>query len=316
MNNLGMDTFLTLVRTQHVSRAAEQLKVTQSTVSKRLKLLEAEIGTVLFERVKGNKSFRLTSAGEALVEVAERWLSVSREIQSLQSTSPKLSLSIGVLDSLNYALFPSLYQALSKHRPRINLKVITSHSPELYDLIDRREVDIAFSLVQREHPNMVVEKCFTEPMVGLRIGAPASSRETEPVHPHNLDPNDELFVYWGPNYQIWHDQWWDPFCPGRIRIDTAQLIFSFFANARQWAIVPLSVARKAQKTGNYSIFRFSETPPNRICYKIIHKYPKASTAASIKVFDEYLQLLLNRIDRNTVEEKPSRRKRLESPKER
>lgn len=300
MNNLGMDTFLALVRAQHVSRAAGQLNVTQSTVSKRLKSLEDEIGAVLFERVKGNKSFRLTSAGEALVEVAERWLSVSREIQSLKSASPNLSLSIGALDSLNYAFFPGLYQALSKHQPRINLKVITSHSPELYDLIDRREVDIAFSLLQREHPNMVVEKCFTEPMVGLR-SAPPMCKEPEPVHPHNLDANDELFVYWGPNYQIWHDQWWDPFCPDRIRIDTAQLIFSFFANGRQWAIVPLSVARKAQMTGNYNIFRFSEAPPNRICYKIIHRYPKTSTAASIKILNHYLTLLLTRSEVDPAE---------------
>ena len=130
MNNLGMDTFLALVRTQNVSRAAEQLNVTQSTISKKLKLLEEEIGTVLFERVKGNKAFRLTPAGEALVDVAERWLSIWHEMQSLQSVSPKLSLSIGALDSLNYAFFPTLYQALSRHKPKINLKVVTSHSPE------------------------------------------------------------------------------------------------------------------------------------------------------------------------------------------
>jgi DNA-binding transcriptional LysR family regulator len=295
MNNLGMDTFLALVRTQNVSRAAEQLNVMQSTVSKRLKLLEEEIGTVLFERVKGNKTFRLTPAGEALVEVAERWLSVWHELQSLQSVSPKLSLSIGALDSLNYAFFPTLYQALSRHRPKINLKVVTSHSPELYNLIERREVDIAFTLLRREHPNILVEECFTEPMVGLRMKASKDS-EPEPVHPRDLDPDDELFLYGGPNYQMWHDQWWDPFSPDRIRLDTSQLIFSFFFNTRQWAIVPFSVARKAQKAGNYSIFRFSEPPPDRICYQIKHRYPRASTAASIKVLDHYLISLLGEVD--------------------
>lgn len=291
MNNLGMDTFLALVRTQSVSRAAEQLNVTQSTVSKRLKLLEEEIGTVLFERVKGNRTFRLTPAGEALVEVAERWLSVWHEMQSLQSVSPRLSLSIGALDSLNYAFFPTLYQALSRHKPKINLKVVTSHSPELYNLIERREVDVAFTLLRREHPNILVEACFTEPMVGLRMGTPDGS-EPERVHPHDLDPRDELFLYGGPNYQMWHDQWWDPFSPDRIRLDTSQLIFSFFFNSRQWAIVPLSVARKAQQTGHYTIFRFAESPPDRICYRIKHRYPRASTAASIKVLDGYLKALL------------------------
>jgi len=308
MHNLGMDTFLALVRTQNVSRAAEQLNVTQSTVSKRLKLLEEEIGTVLFERVKGNKAFCLTPAGENLVDIAERWLSVWQEMQALPSKRASLSLSIGSLDSLNYAVFPDLYQALTRHSSKINLKVITSHSPQLYDLVERREVDVAFSLMRRENPNVIVEKCFTEPMVGLRRGAPLRSG-TESVHPRDLDPNDELCVYWGPNCEIWRDQWWDPFCPGRIRLDTAQLIFSFFSNARQWALVPLSVARKSQKTGRYRIFRFSEAPPDRICYKLLHRYPKASTVASVAVLDDYLKVLLRKMDPKAVRESTDRRAR-------
>jgi DNA-binding transcriptional LysR family regulator len=291
MDNLGMNTFLALVRTQNVSRASEQLNVAQSTVSKRLKQLEQELGTVLFERVQGNKTFRLTPAGEALIPVADRWLSVWREMQSLKFESPKLSLSVGTLDSMNFAIFPRLYQALSRHQPKISLKIVTSHSRELYDLIEHREVDVAFPLLLREHPNIVVEKYFTEPLVGLCMASSARS-QSKLVHPHELDPNDELFVYWGPGYKIWHDQWWDPICPGRTLIDTSQLIFSFFSNPRQWAIVPSSVAWKAHKMGNYRIFRFSEAPPDRICYKITHKYPKASTVESIKVLDYYFHHLL------------------------
>jgi hypothetical protein len=70
MNHFIMDAFLALVRTQSASRTAEELNVAQSTVSKRMKLLEEEIGAVLFDRRKGNKTFTLTSAGEALVDVA------------------------------------------------------------------------------------------------------------------------------------------------------------------------------------------------------------------------------------------------------
>jgi DNA-binding transcriptional LysR family regulator len=302
MDNLGMDTFLALVRTQNVSRAAEQLNLAQSTISKRLKQIELELGTVLFERVQGNKTFRITPAGEALIPVAERWLSVWRDLQSLKSSSPKLSLSMGTLDSMNYALFPRLYQALSRHQPKISLKVITSHSRELYDLVERREVDVAFTLLPREHPNIRAEKYFEEPLVGLRMAGPAQAKQGS-VHPLELDSNDELFVYWGPHYKIWHDHWWDPSCPGRILVDTTQLIFSFFSEERQWAIVPRSVALKAQKTGAYNIFLFSEAPPARACYKLTHKYPKASTVESIKILEHYLDLL--KISRNMPTDPPT-----------
>lgn len=293
MDHSIIDTFLTVARTRNVGQAAEQLNLSQSAVSKRLKLLEQEIGVELFERVKGNKSFCLTSDGEGFIDVAERWLAIWRETQSFQYRSAQLSLAIGTLDSLNYALLPQLYQALSRHQPRLNLKVITAHSRELYDAVDRREVDVAFTLLRREHPNVVMQRCFSEPMVGLRLAEPGESPVTlPPVHPQSLDPGDELFVYWGPAYQMWHDQWWNPVSPGRIVLDTAQLIFSFFYHPRQWAIVPLSVAHKAKRSGTFNIFYFTEGQPDRVCYKIVHKYPQSSTLESLKILDRYLQELI------------------------
>jgi DNA-binding transcriptional LysR family regulator len=291
MDHHSIQTFLTVARTRNVSQAAEQMNLSQSAVSKRLKMLEQELGILLFERVRGNKSFSLTPTGESFVDVAERWLGVWRETQSLQFRSPNLFLSIGSLDSLNYAFLPRLYQSLARHAPKLNLKVVTSHSRELYDLVDRREVDVAFTLLRREQPNVTVEQCFAEEVVGLRLAHP-DVPEQQFVHPQELAPQDELYVEWGPTVQMWHDQWWDPGCPERIFLDTAQLIFSFFFHPRQWTIVPLSVARQAELTGRYRIFRFAVGQPDRICYKITHKYPKTGAAESLRILDGYLQELL------------------------
>ncbi len=290
MDNHDMNTFLALVLTQNVSRAAEQLNLAQSTVSKRLKQLEYEIGTDLFERSPGNKAFRLTQAGEAFIAVAERWLSVWGEIQSLKSTTPKLTLSIGTLDSMNYAIFPHLFHALINHRPKINLKVVTSHSNELYNLLERREVDVAFSFLSREQANINVGLFCAEPMVGLCL---ATSRYAgmKAVHPHDLDATNELFVFWGPQFSLWHDRWWDPFSPDRVRLDTAQLLFSCFCTPRQWAIVPISVAWKAVKSGHYRMFTFLESPPERMCYQITHKYPRINNSETMKIVDFYFSQL-------------------------
>lgn len=293
MYNLGVEAFLAVVRTQNVSRAADQLNLAQSTVSKRLMVLEQEIGTTLLERGKGIKKIRLTHAGESFISLAERWQSLWRETQLLKSDSSNLALAIGTLDSFNYAIFPELHRALSQHQPKINLKIVTSHSPELYDLVDQRQVDVAFTLLERSHPNIIVEKYHAEPMVGLRV---AKSPQSGPitVDPGMLDPNQELYVCWGLSYQLWHDRWWDPLCPGRIRLDTAQLVLTYLCNEKQWAIVPLSVARVAQRQGCFHIFNLSEAPPERICYKIVHKFPKVSTIQSLNVLDNYLDIFLTK----------------------
>lgn len=289
MYQLGVQAFLAIVRTHSVSRAAEELHLAQSTVSKRLQVLEQELGTVLIDRGKGNKPLRLTQTGEAFIQLAERWETLWREFKALPSSTPQLSLCIGSLDSMNYFVFNRVFRVLSQHEPKLNLRIITSHSPELYSLLEKRQVDVAFTLHRREHPSIMVERYHSDPMVGLCM-ADAVYSKSAVIHPHDLAPDDELFVYWGQNHQIWHDQWWDPARPARIILDTAQLVLSLLSNERQWAVVPLSFAKFAQRRGDYHIFRFSEPVPARICYKITQKHSKASTAAAIRIFDQYFQV--------------------------
>ena len=66
--------FLEAARLGNVSRAADNLCVTQPTVSRQLKELEEELGEKLFERT--NYAIRLTPAGELLRERAEDILSM------------------------------------------------------------------------------------------------------------------------------------------------------------------------------------------------------------------------------------------------
>ncbi len=61
MNLSALNTFLAIVDTGHLNRAAEHLNVTQSTVTARLNALEQEMGQTLFHRRKSGAE--LTSAG-------------------------------------------------------------------------------------------------------------------------------------------------------------------------------------------------------------------------------------------------------------
>ena len=287
MYNAGLEVFLAVARTLNVSRAAEQLNMAQSTVSKRLKDLEQELGVKLLERSQGAKSLRLTTAGEEFSDIALRWNALWSQAQGLKSDNRKLSLSIGTLDSLSFALFPPLYRALSQHRPQIQLTLTSSHSPELYDLLERRQIDVGFSLVERTNPNILVEKCYSEPMVVLCAGTEGRS-ESDVVHPRDLNPEHELYLSAGISYKLWHDQWWDPLSTNCIRLDSAQLVLSFFCSEKQWAILPLSVAKMAKTRGEFKIFYLAESPPHRSVFKITHKHPKSGTRASLDVLDHYL----------------------------
>src|SRR4051794_28931128 len=70
-------TFAAVARTGGITRAAEMLNTVQSNVTQRIKALEAEIGTALFER--HSRGMSLTGAGRRLLPYAQRMTALSRE---------------------------------------------------------------------------------------------------------------------------------------------------------------------------------------------------------------------------------------------
>src|SRR5438445_9039773 len=70
-------TFLEVARLEHLGHAADVLGADQSTVSRKIVRLEAEVGVALFERI--GRSIRLTQAGRRLVSRAERLLNDLRD---------------------------------------------------------------------------------------------------------------------------------------------------------------------------------------------------------------------------------------------
>lgn len=69
MDTEHLRTFLEVARTRHFGKAAENLFVTQSAVSARIKLLESTLGTELFTRKRNN--LQLTAQGKRLLSHAE-----------------------------------------------------------------------------------------------------------------------------------------------------------------------------------------------------------------------------------------------------
>ena len=67
-----IETFLTVVSCGNISAAANELFVTQSTVSTRIQQLEEELGAQLVIRSRGHRNIELTSYGQAFVPIASQ----------------------------------------------------------------------------------------------------------------------------------------------------------------------------------------------------------------------------------------------------
>ena len=290
MPHRGLETFLTVARLKTLKAASVKLHLAQSTVSKRLQMLEHEYGLVLFERGKGGKEVALTLDGERFVGIAERMLDLVYEARHLGGTRSRLSVAVGAVASMNAIIFPALYTRILEREPNAHLTVVTLHSGEMYDEIDARRSDMAFSLLERAHPSVAVRPCFSEPMFGIRL-AGGGREHMARVALESLDPGEEIYFPWTPMYQIWHYEWY-PASAARVNLDDPYLLVSLLRRPSQWAIVPLSVARHFQAAGKYQIFSPLPEPPDRVCFELTHKHPRARTREALDMVRRHLRAVL------------------------
>jgi DNA-binding transcriptional LysR family regulator len=282
-------TFLAVAQTKSLSGAAKDLHCAQTTVSQRIKALESDLGYQVIERGKGLKEITLTPMGEEFYKIAEEWNRLEHEAKLLKTKGNQLSLTIGTVDSINQFFLPPIIKNLNNDRQNVHLTIHTLHSVHLYSEVEKRQLDIAFSLRNRVHQNVHVEKCFVSPMVVLRSSLNNEHKSGE-ISPNDLDSNYELFMPFGLEYQAWHAYWWDPLATSRIRLDSTHLLLYLLQNPAQWAIVPKYIAEEAMKNGNYKMYELTDTPPPYSVYKLTHKRPTSLTKKSLEVLEYYFQL--------------------------
>ena len=291
MNEKGIEAFLAIAMGQSFIRAAEVLYLTQSSVSHRLKQLEREMGVVLVDRKKGVKSIELTAAGEALLPVALKWQDVRRQLLSARSEVPVHKLIIGAIDSVNAYLLPPLFEGLRGHQPRVYVIARTHKPTELYQMVENRELDIAFVPHAQSSQYIHVESFFRERLLVARKGS--RKKHPEIIRASDLNPTDEVRIGWGTEYNLWHDKLWGADAQEQLRVDSVSIIRALLQNELDWAIVPESASKFLSHEG-FFFQKLLPAPPERIIYKITHRFPKASTIPSLEILNDLSKKLIKK----------------------
>ncbi|MBV6271433.1 LysR family transcriptional regulator [Alcaligenaceae bacterium CGII-47] len=141
----GIRYFLEVARTQRVSGAALRLGVQHSTVARRIRALEQELGVVLFEKSRAN-GFTLTDDGTRFytyAELIESTLLAAQENISGQSQMLSGHLRVGCTEGFgNYVLTPLMVDFQHRY-PDLTLDIMPV--PRFISL-SKREADIAIAL--------------------------------------------------------------------------------------------------------------------------------------------------------------------------
>ncbi|WP_321930525.1 MULTISPECIES: LysR family transcriptional regulator [Paraburkholderia] len=292
MNYSGIEAFLAIVRCNGVGRAAEMLCLTQPTVSKRLRLLEEELGVTLIERGRGVRDVKLTEAGEAFLDVAERWVVLYRETIAISGQSERSSLRIGSVAGINYELLDDVYARLAATEPPPRISIQSGKSRELFEKVTRRELDVAFTRQAFAHEQVVTRKLYSDPMVGVCL--PSSRLAGQGlVETSELQPEHEIFAHSDEEFQSWHDARWGTRVQGRITVDTIHLTLSLLRRSDQWSLVPAKVAQVACQRHRFASFTLRDPTPERSCFLVTPASVRRGAVKALDALEEIIRVALS-----------------------
>ena len=179
--------YLTVVREENITRAAEILHITQPTLSRQLAELEAELGARLFER--GKRKITLTESGvllrrraEELVELADK---TEREFSDHGEALTGV-ISIGSGESAAAAELPRLMKRYSARYPQVRFELHTGVAPAIREKLDRGLLDIGLLIEPVEIEKYDFVRMPQRELWGLMIplGDPLAQREV--ITPENV----------------------------------------------------------------------------------------------------------------------------------
>lgn len=138
--------FITVVDCNSFTQAAEQLYISQSAISQQIRALENDLGAELICR--GNRSFRLTSAGEYFYRRSKALLSEAEDIQR-QTTrigqNTENQLRIGYLNIYNGLELHQAIAEFSSLYPEMDITISAGTHEELYRQLRTGEADLVLN---------------------------------------------------------------------------------------------------------------------------------------------------------------------------
>lgn len=159
--------FAAVVDSGGVIKAAERLHLSQPAVSAGLKALEQDLGCALFERSRGSRRIRLTSAGQRFhlraLAILKECDAARAELQGQEKRAQRWRL--GVLDTLPEASVAAMLSALRAAHREQRIDLWEGTAARLAGWLGQERIDAAVTVVEEATPNVHV--LWREPFVAV-----------------------------------------------------------------------------------------------------------------------------------------------------
>ncbi|MFG3170176.1 LysR family transcriptional regulator [Streptomyces sp. NPDC048200] len=190
--------FAGVARTEHVTRAAQEMQVPQSTLSRSLVRLEQDLGVDLFAR--RGRTLSLTPAGRTFLSSVERALAeIERAADEVRADADPATgkVAFGFLHTMGSETVPGLIRAFRADHPRVRFSLVQNYGEAMLERLRSGELDLCLTSPVPDAPDLVGRRLDEQK---LRLVVPADHPLAGRRRVRLAEAADESFVTLEPGY--------------------------------------------------------------------------------------------------------------------
>jgi len=296
-----IETFLEIVRTRNITKTAENMFLSQSTVSNRLKHLEDELGYQLLHRAKGQRLVQLTHYGREFIPIAERWKNLFDETTLLKEKNMQV-LRIATNESTYYEIVGPFLKGFLHLHTELKVSLQICDSEPIYDMVEANLVDYGFASYESAR-NETTSQCINTQSTCL-IEYCENPAPVKKVHPKDLDITKEIRFTGGhfETFNSWYQKWFENPYAFHMSINSPHAALPLLKEFGGWALCPHYLAEVLSRTMSLQICELEEAPRDRKIYLVQRKDNGLKNFAVGKAFEESLRAYLEEWEKGEVSE--------------
>ncbi|MDH5190190.1 MAG: LysR family transcriptional regulator [Gammaproteobacteria bacterium] len=259
MDTEVLRTFLEVNRTHHFGKAAENLFVTQSTVSARIRLLEEAVGVPVFTRSRND--IQLTHAGQRLLRYAENvlmtWNRARQEIAVGEDVSMLLSIA-GMQSLWDIILQDWLNHTYQQHRDMM-LRVEVLDFESIQRRLSEGSLDLAFVFdipLSWEHSVIEIARVPLVLVTNLKGASVNDAMQS-----------DYIMVDWGTSFSVSHARLFPDMTSSTTHVGLGRIALDLLLKCGGSAYMPESMV--AEHVKKKKLFIVKDSPViERVAYAV------------------------------------------------
>ncbi|WNO11413.1 LysR family transcriptional regulator [Teredinibacter sp. KSP-S5-2] len=263
MNTDLLRTFLELSKTRHFGQTADNLYLTQSAVSFRIKQLEETFGVPLFTRERNN--ILLTSAGERLLPHAENILAAWQlALQDVGAAPTKnIQLALGSTSNLWDTFLQSILPKLATSFPNLFIRTEINTPQELTRALLAGRLD---AIVLLDPPNTLEIETIKIGEIELALIA------SQPIHRiEDILTLGYVFVDWGTAFNLQYAKLFnEPIAP-KLHTSQTHIALEFLLAHGGAAFLPVALVEPHINSGRLHTMQ-SFTTVSREVFAVFNKH--------------------------------------------